>query len=119
MIEIAIDTIYGIVNSVGKTHLAFPGNGTIEDMTQFGFSFVEAEDNYVAYVLAHPTRMKDILCGLSDSVLDPDKEGIGHLWTAKLIATKKFKENTIVFSNLDMSVVLILEIPNPHKIWEE
>ena len=118
MIDTAIDTVYGIVNSIDKTRLIFPGNGTIEDMIQFGFSFIEAEDHYVAHLVAHPRRMKDILCGLSDSVLDPDSEGIGQLWTAKLIVSKKVKENTIMFSNSDMSMVLILDVPNPHKIWE-
>ena len=88
-------------------------------MVQFGFSFVESEDHFVAWVVAHPKRMKDIICSISDSVLDPDKESIGSLWTAKLITSKKFNENQVIFANTEMNVVLFLDIPNPNKMWEE
>jgi hypothetical protein len=104
---------FDIVNSKRKIQLVFPGIGTIQDMIRFGFSYVESEDHFVAYILAHPIRMKAILIGFPDAILDPDTESIGNLWTAKLIATKRIKEDQIVFANSDLGVILALNIPNP------
>jgi hypothetical protein len=104
---------FDIVNSKRKIQLVFPGIGTIQDMIRFGFSYVDSEDHFVAYILAHPIRMKAILIGFPDAILDPDTESIGNLWTAKLIATKRIKVDQIVFANSDLGVILALNIPNP------
>jgi hypothetical protein len=111
MIYQIIDIAFDVINSKTKTCLSFPGVGTIQDIVRFGFSFVESEDHFVAYVLAHPDQMKQVLCGFPDAILDPDKESIGRLCTAKLITTKKLKKNQVGFSNGDLSVVLILDMP--------
>jgi hypothetical protein len=99
------------VMSSERTRMSFPGQGTIRDFVQFGVSFVESEDHFVTYVLAHPNVMKNLLCEFQDSILDPDGEILGKLWTADLISTKKLKENQMIFSNQEMSVVLLLDIP--------
>ena len=119
MIYSGKDIAYTVTSSRNKTLLSFPGEGSIQDIVRFGFSYVETEDNFVAYVLAHPKRMKDVLCCFSESELNPSGEVLGHLWTAELIATKRLKENLLVFANPDLSVILFLEIPDPNKKWRE
>lgn len=107
-----------IVQSVlnaSKTRMVFPELETMQDILQFGFSFVEMEDEFVAYIIAHPNTIKAILCKYPEAVLDPEGETIGKLWTADLALTKKLKENQIIFSNSRMSTVLLLDVP-PNKI---
>jgi hypothetical protein len=113
------DIAFDVANAKNKTYLSFPGPGTIRDVVSFGVSFVESEDHFVSYILAQPDLMKDILCGFPDSVLDPDAESLGRLLTARLIVTRKFKKNQIVFANEDWGVILVLDITNLYKTWED
>jgi len=112
MIRSNKDIVVSVLTAPNRVRMAFPGDGAIQDHIQFGFSFVEFEDDLTAHVFAHPRRMKEILCGFSDAILDPEGEVLGRLWTADLISTKKLKENQIAFSNANLDVVLILDIPN-------
>ena len=100
------------LTSQNRTRMVFPGKGPIQDMVRFGFSFVESEDDMVSYIIAHPSRMKDILCGFSEAELNPENGALGRLWTAELICVRKMKGNQIVFANQSMGVVLVLDIQN-------
>lgn len=106
------DIVFDALNSTNLMYATFPGkDGTIEDVINFGFSFVESQDNYVSYVITNSAIMKIIIGFIPESILEPTKKSLGKLWTSDLVLSSKIKENRIVFSNLDYSAVLVLSIP--------
>lgn len=84
-------------------------SGSLSDALNFGFSYVESEDHMVSYLLASPKTVQRILREQDESVLDPDQESIGHLWTAKLLCSKKVQESRIIFANESLLTVLLLD----------
>jgi len=102
------DITYGVLNSINLARMSFPGGDNIDDILNFGFSYIESEDNFVSYVIGNSKVMKRIFGEMPESILEPTKEHLGKLWTASLIFSKKVKDNHIIFSNLDYSTVLVL-----------
>jgi hypothetical protein len=107
------DLASAILGSSYKAVAEFPGKGTLRDMLNFGFSYVETEDNMVTHILAYPSVILKILRVMPEAELDPEGEVLGSLFTAKLLSSKKVKENRIVFANEQQTVVLVLITPEP------
>lgn len=115
-----------ILNSKNKVLIKFPytaknipsyfGTGELSDIMSFGFSFVEHADHCVEYILASPVMALKIIREIDAFVLTAGSEHIGELWTAELFVTNRIKDDSIIFSNNDKSVVLDL---NLNKIKEE
>jgi hypothetical protein len=99
-----------IICSKSKVSLDFKGPD-IQEAMKFGFSYIEFEDHVVQYIVANRRTMKTIL-GISDSVLSPERDSIGELWTAKLLIYDKLMDSQIVFSNNTFSAVVNLNL-NP------
>ena len=89
--------------------------GGLNDALNFGFSYVEAEDRMVAYVMVSPRMALRILREIQESILDPEDEILGTLWTAKLVCSIKVKDDRIVFVNEPLSTALMLEL-KPEQI---
>lgn len=106
-----------ILNSNYRAKATLPVVGTLNDALSFGFSFIESHDHFVEYVVAHPSLLKRIFAEISESELDPTSQSIGKLWTARMVASKKLKDDTLVFSNGGHTAVLFLNI-NPNNIGE-
>lgn len=106
-----------ILYSENKAYADFPGEGTLNDKLNFGFSFVECQDHFVEYVVANPKMMTKILREIEDSAVDPGDGTIGKLWTASLVVSKKMRDEKLVFSNGGHTAVLFLDLnPYRHKI---
>lgn len=110
MTEINTNKIFDILTSKERVHADFPGDGRINDILNFGFSFIESQDHFVEYIVAHPLIIKEILKEIPESKLDPTTESIGKIWTADLLSSKKMRENRIAFSNGGSTAVLFLNI---------
>lgn len=101
-----------ITRSKAKTNIdCYDTN--ISDIMNFGFSYIEHEDHIVEYIVSNSTIMKKIFGEVNDSVLKPEGESIGELWTAKLLLSNKLKDKEIIFSNNIFSVVINLDL-NPY-----
>jgi hypothetical protein len=103
--------IQDILNCPGKHQLLFSGEN-LEDALSCGFSYVEAEDHVVFYVIGNGRTVKRIICQVPDSEIDPWDEFIGSLWTSKLAVCNRLKDTQILFANETGSVVLMLNINN-------
>jgi len=104
-----------IIYSKVKDSLYCKGGEPLRDSLNYGFAFVEHEDHIVQYVVANHRVMKKIFGEISDSVLKPEKEFIGKLWTARLLLSEKLFDSQILFSNRDFSVVINLNL-NPKEV---
>lgn len=102
--------VFDILNAERAVTAVYPGVGTLTDIINFGFAYVESQDNCVAYIVTHPRMMQRILSEVRDAVLDPSRISLGKLGTADLMVSKKIYEDKIIFSNIDQSVVLFLKI---------
>lgn len=97
-----------ILHSKNRAYADFPMEGNLNDMLNFGFSFVESQDHIVEYVVANPSMMTKIIKNVSDASIGPDNICIGKLWTAGLVVSKKVRDNQLVFSNGGHTAVLFL-----------
>lgn len=102
------EIVFEILQSSARVNTDFPGQGDLNDMLNFGFSYVEHKDNYVSHIVTNPKMMKQIIATVSEATIDPRGQSIGRLWTADLIVSHKIKRNHIVFSNIDQTAVLDL-----------
>jgi len=114
-----IDIVTDIMSSPNKANMDMPGTGILDapfgegalnDALGFGFSYVEQKDHFVEYIVADPKIMKRIFSEIHDSEIGTDKDYIGNLWTAKLLVSRKVKENHLIFSNKNFSTVLDLSL---------
>lgn len=110
------DVLTDIFSSESKVTVDFPGEGSLDDILSFGFSYIEHEDFMVAYVAANPEMMKKIIAH-SDAQIQMRQGFIGRIWTADLIVSNKVRKNHIMFANGDTSVVLNLNV-YPNKIGD-
>jgi hypothetical protein len=83
---------------------------TLENALNFGFSFLEQEDHIVEYVVTNAKTMKKIFGEIPESVLKPDGETIGLLWTSKLLLSDKLADSHIIFSNSSYSIVIDIDL---------
>jgi len=107
------DSLVVQILNAPKTSADFSGD--MADALNFGFSYVESEDHMVAYVLASPSTVLDILRTVEESMLNPDQEIVGDLWTAKLLCSKKVPDSRIIFVNDFLSTALLLDLLAKHK----
>jgi len=91
------------------------GQGELADMLSFGYSYVEHADHCVEYLLVNPDMARRIIREISDVTISFDSDYIGQLWTAGLYVTDRVQDDTIIFANLDKTVVLVL---NTNKIGD-
>lgn len=84
-------------------------SGNLSDALNFGFSYVESEDNMVAFLVASPNTVLKILREIDEAVLDPDDKALGTLWTAKILCSKKLPENRVIFANESLLTVLLID----------
>ena len=103
-------TVFDILSVGNVASAVYPGIGTLTDIVNFGFAYVESQDSYVTHIAAHPKLMHRVLSEVKDAVLDPNGSSLGKLGTADLMTSRRMHENTIVFSNMDMGIVLSLKI---------
>jgi hypothetical protein len=108
-----MNTAVEIYHSKAKVEIDFKGS-TLRDALNFGFSYIESEDHVVEYVVANSQNIKRIFAEVSDSVINPEADSIGEIWTAKLLLSKKLNNDQILFSNNSFSVVINLNL-NPYK----
>ena len=99
-----------ILNISDRAVVDFPSEESLGDALNFGFSFVESEDNMVAYVLVSPAMALRILREVKESTLNPNGEILGGLWTSNLIVSSKIRDNRIIFANHSLTVVLIMDL---------
>ena len=111
LMKIVPDIIY----SKAKTSLYCKGGETLEDSLNYGFAYIEQEDHIVEYIVANNRVMKRIIGEIPDSVLKPEKQFIGELWTARLLLSGKLYDSQILFSNSVFSVVINLNL-NPKEV---
>lgn len=104
-----------IIYSKVKINLYCKRIDTLEDSLNYGFAYIEQEDHIVEYIVINNRVMKRVLGEISDSVLKPEKQFIGELWTAKLLLSEKLFDTQIFFSNSAFSVVLNLNL-NPEEV---
>lgn len=104
-----------IIYSKAKTSLYCKGGETLKDSLNYGFAYIEQEDHIVEYIVANNRLMKRILGEIPDSVLKPEKQFIGELWTARLLLSEKLFDSQILFSNSVFSVVINLNL-NPKEV---
>ena len=95
--------------SKAKTCLDYKGN-SLRDALNLGFSYIEQHDHVVHYIIGNGKIMKKIMAEIPESVLDPDDDQIGELWTAKLLLFNKLPSSQIVFSNTNSSMILNLNL---------
>lgn len=107
-------TSFDILSSDNRAYTDYPyDDGTVKDMLDFGFAFVEQQDHMVEYVVVGPLMAKRIIREVSDVEMNaPKGECIGSLWTAKLMISPKVRDNKIVFSNGGSTAVLHLSVPH-------
>lgn len=105
----------GVVHAKKKMDVHCKGVESLEDSLNYGFSYIEHEDHIVEYIVANNKLMKRILGEVRDSVLKPEEDAIGELWTAKLYLSDKLSDKQIYFSNSVFSVVLNLNL-NPKEV---
>jgi len=98
-----------ILNISDRAVVDFPSE-SLGDALNFGFSFVESEDNMVAYVLVSPAMALRILREIKESTLSPNGEILGGLWTSNLIVSSKIRDNRIIFANHGLTVVLVMDL---------
>ena len=98
-----------VTHSKAKIQVEFKGE-TIKDALNFGFSYLESEDHIVEYVMANGKILKKILGEITDSVLKPQGNSMGELWTAKLLFSNKLDDSEIFFSNNTFSAVIHLNL---------
>lgn len=103
--------VHDILSARVKSYATFPGSGTIQDMLNYGFSFVECEDHMVTAILVNAPTMDQIFKTCTDTVFDPKGESYGQLLTAQLYLHRNLADGRIIFSNIDASTVLVLD-PN-------
>lgn len=104
-----------LIYSKAKIYMYCKGGETLEDSLNYGFAFIEHEDHIVEYIVANNHLMKRVFGEVFDSVLKPEKEFIGELWTAKLLLSNKLFNSQILFSNNIFSVVINLNL-NPKEV---
>lgn len=63
-------------------------------------------------MVANSQNIKKIFAEVADSMVNPEADSIGELWTAKLLLSRKLSDKQILFSNNSFSVVINLNI-NP------
>ena len=105
--------VSSVVNSKTKIQVPFVGKD-IKDAMNFGFSYFDSEDHIVEYIVASPKNLKRILGEINDSVLDPEGDSLGRLWTAKLLLSSKIGDSDLFFSNNTFSAVIHINL-NPHS----
>lgn len=107
-------TSHSIINS--KTKIVIKCyEKTLNDILNFGFSYLEQSDYIVEYIVTNSVTMKKIFGDIPDSILSPERESIGILWTAKLLISNKLSNSQIIFSNSTFSIVLdTYQDPNPN-----
>lgn len=108
------DLIFDIYGSKYRTCINFPGSGSLSDKLNFGFSFIESRDEIVSYVVAGPKLLKRIFIEIDDSFIGLRGDIIGVIWTADLIYSNKVREDQIIFSNENKTIVLFLNL-NPDR----
>jgi len=100
---------HDIVSS--KTKVSLPCSArSLGDVMNYGFSYIEHEDHIVEFIVANNKTMKDIFGQVQDSVLKPNGEFIGDLWTAKLLLSDKLQDQQVIFSNNTFSIVINLDM---------
>lgn len=104
-----------IIHSKTRINLHCKGVESLEDSLNYGFSYVEHEDHIVEYIVTNNALMKRIFGEVRDSVLKPENNSIGELWTAKLFLSDRLSEKEIFFSNSIFSVVINLNL-NPKEV---
>lgn len=105
------DVIWNVVSSKDKVRIDCPMPG-VREAVDLGFSYMESTDHMVHYVITNGRMMKKILTEVGDTVLNPEYDCIGSLWTALLLVSNKLKDHEIIFSNSTFSTVLNVN-PNP------
>ena len=98
-----------VVYSKAKIKVLFKGN-CLRDALNCGFSYFESEDHIVEYVVANARVIKQILGEINDSVLKPEGDSLGELWTAKIVLSDKLTDSEIYFSNNTFSAVIDLNL---------
>jgi hypothetical protein len=103
--------LHDLLGCRNKVRVSFKAN-SLKDALNFGFSYLEHEDHVVHYIATNPTVMKKLFIEMPESVLNPDQEFIGELWTAKLLVSKRLKDDEIILSNQVFSAVIDLNLNN-------
>lgn len=83
---------------------------SLENALNFGFSYLEQEDHIVEYIVTNARTMKRIFGEISESIIKPENEIIGELWTAKLLISNKLLDSQIIFSNSTFSIVIDIDL---------
>jgi hypothetical protein len=104
-----MQTISDVMYSKAKVKVDFAGTN-ITDALNFAFAYFDSEDHIVEYIVANGTVMKKVIGEIKDSVLNPEGQSLGELWTAKLYLSNKLKNNEMFFSNNTFSVVINLNL---------
>jgi hypothetical protein len=103
------DIIWLVLSSKNKSVASYPRpEGDLEDILNFGVSFIEHEDHVSEYIIADPKMIKRMIKEIEEFNLCANKPYIGELWTSKVYMTEKIKGSSLYFSNVDFSVVLHL-----------
>ena len=107
-----IDLVSDIISSKEKISMAMPNIDARElnNVLVFGFSYVEHTDHFVSYIVTNPLMMKRLFMEMSDSEVGMGQGSVGNLWTAKLLVSKRVKQNHLLFSNDNFSAVLDLVV---------
>jgi hypothetical protein len=105
-----------IVYSKARVRVEFKGE-TLKEALDFGFSYFDSEDHIVEYVVANAKILKRIFGEIGDSVLKPQNDSLGQLWTAKLLLSDRLNDSEIFFSNNTFSAVISLNL-NPDGMKE-
>jgi hypothetical protein len=108
------DVIWNVLSSKNKSVASYPRpEGELEDILNFGVSFIEHEDHISEYIVADPKMTKRMIKEIEEFRLCCDGQPyIGRLWTSKVYITEKIKGPSLYFSNVDFSVVLHLHLNN-------
>jgi len=110
------DVVYKILGTSEKSYAKYPGASSLQDMINFGFSFVESEDHMVTSVVTNNEMMTRILRESEDAYVEFDGEALGTLLTAKLYVHGNIKGQRIIFANVDYTTVLVLDADHEIEI---
>jgi hypothetical protein len=95
----------------GRSVADFAIDAGLNDALNFGFSYIEAEDDaVVAFVMASPDTALRILREIREATLEPEGTFVGRLWTARLLVSKRLRDERIIFANEPLTVILDLNL---------
>jgi hypothetical protein len=107
------DIVWRVLSSKNRSMAFYPGlEEGLNDILNFGISFIEYEDHVSEYIVADTKMIKRMIKEMDEFNLCADKPYIGKLWTSKVYMTDKIKNSSLFFSDRDFSDILNLHLNN-------